>query len=443
MPRKADRIDTTRAALDVYLHGQLVGSLGEHEADVWFRYQPVDDAANALASRALSVRMPLRALTYGHRDTLVFFDNLLLESDTRDELARFEQRDSSDVAGLLGRVGAECSGAVSIWPTGTAVPAVSAYREYSPLDLEALFDERHGERLTQAQLESRQVMSGVQRKLVFRRYKDGWHLPLQGAPGTHILKRASGRYDGLVANELACLKCYAALDLHVPEARAIGHSVADADGLPEPRLIVIQRFDRVESTDKLDGAMPNVQRLHQEDMCQVTGRLPKRKYQRDGGPGLRDLAVAIRRFSSRPAHDLQQLLSATIANVCLGNADAHAKNFALLYTDTGPQLAPFYDVVSTEVYPALSPHLSMRVGHAYDPSALRRDDVIRLAADLSVAPALVRSTVEHVTMTLRAVRDDVLNQVAKEIGGTVDVLNRMQVLLESRVPVIEQMARSL
>lgn len=443
MPRKADRLDTTRPALDVYLHEQLVGRLGEHEADVWFRYQAVVDDANALSSRALSVRMPPRALTYGHHDTLVFFDNLLLESDTRDELAHLEQRDRSDVAGLLGRVGAECSGAVSIWPIGATVPAVSAYRAYSASDLEALFDERHGERLTHAQLESRQVMSGVQRKLVFRRFNDGWHLPLQGAPGTHILKRASGRYDGLVANELACLAYFAALNLPVPDARAIGHGAVDGDGSPEPSLIAIERFDRVESTDTLDGEMPSVQRLHQEDMCQVTGRLPKRKYQRDGGPGLRDLAAAIRRFSTRPAHDLQQLLTATIGNACLGNADAHAKNFAFLYTREGRQLAPFYDVVSTEVYPALSPHLSMRVGHQYDPSALGRDDVIRLAADFSIAPALVRSTVDHVTTTLRRVRDDVLHQIAIQVGGTVDVLLRMQVLLESRVPAIEQMARRL
>lgn len=165
------------------------------------------------------------------------------------------------------------------------------------------------------------------------------------------------------------------------------------------------------------------------------------KYQRDGGPGLRDLAVAIRRFSTRPAHDLQQLLTATIANVCLGNADAHAKNFALLSTPDGRQLAPFYDVVSTEVYPALSPQLSMRVGHQYVPSALRREDVIRCAADFSVAPALVRRTVDHVTTTLRQVRDDVFPDIAQQVGGTVDVLHRMQTLLASRVPLVEQMAR--
>ena len=82
-PRKAERYDTTEAALDVLMHEHDAGELGEHDDDVWYRYR------DGYAQAPLSVRLPVRALmTYGHRETLVFFDNLLLESDTRDELAR-------------------------------------------------------------------------------------------------------------------------------------------------------------------------------------------------------------------------------------------------------------------------------------------------------------------------------------------------------------------
>ena len=431
-PRKAERYDTSEAALDVLMHEHEAGVLGEHEDDVWYRYR------DGYAQAALSVRLPVRPLmTYGHRETLVFFDNLLLESDTRDELARVRQDDRTDVAGLLGRVGGECAGAVSVWTPGAERPTQATYRALSEPALAALFDERHGERLTAAMLESRQVMSGVQRKLVLRRWNNTWQLPLDGAAGTHIIKRASGRYDGLVANELACLAFYRALGLAVPAAHAIA-SVGDSN---EPTLIAIERYDRIEATSTDALPLPPIARVHQEDMCQVTGRLPRRKYQRDGGPGVRDLADAIRRYSVRPAIDLQELLTAVVANVCLGNGDAHGKNFALLHTASGARLAPFYDVVSTEVYPSLSPDLSMRFGHSYQPHTLTTADVQRVAADLGVTPAKVRSTIEQVTTTLQQAMPDVLHATTAMVGGEVAALSRLEALMRVRVPSVAALAR--
>ncbi len=428
--RRADRYDTTTFALAVLMHEHHAGALGEHEDDVWYRYR------TGYAQAPLSVRLPNREATYGHRDTLVFFDNLLLESDTRDELARLRQHDRSDVAGLLGRVGGECAGAVSVWPHGADRPTLERYRAFSDRELSALFDERHGERLTAAMLESRQVMSGVQRKLVMHRWNDTWQLPLHGASGTHIIKRASGRYDGLVANELACLMFYRALQLTVPAATAIP-ATDDTSG---PTLIAIERFDRITTPTQDPQSPPPVTRVHQEDMCQVTGRLPRRKYQRDGGPGARDLAEAIRRYSARPAADLRDLLTAMVANVCLGNGDAHGKNFAFLYTDPTPCLAPFYDVVSTEIYPSLSPELSMRFGHSYQPQALTAADVQRLAADLGVAPTAVRTTIDRVTTTFTQVLDDVLHATTTMVGGDVAALTRIGVLMRTRLPAFAALA---
>ncbi len=430
-PRRAERYDTTEAALDVLMHEHEAGVLGEHEDDVWYRYR------DGYAQAAVSVRLPVRASTYGHRDTLVFFDNLLLESDTRDELARVRQDDRSDVAGLLGRVGGECAGAVSVWTPGTERPTQATYRELSEHALSALFDERHGERLTAAMLESRQVMSGVQRKLVLRRWNDTWQLPLNGAAGTHIIKRTSGRYDGLVANELACLAFYRALGLIVPAA----HAVASVGDSAEPTLIAIARYDRIEAMTTDAMSPPPITRLHQEDMCQVTGRLPRRKYQRDGGPGVRDLAEAIRRYSARPATDLQDLLTALVANVCLGNGDAHGKNFALLHAASGPRLAPFYDVVSTEVYPSLSPDLSMRFGHSYQPHTLTTADVQRLATDLGVVPAKVRSAIEQVTTTLQQAMHDVLHATTVMVSVETAALTRLEALMRVRVPSVAELAR--
>lgn len=54
-------------------------------------------------------------------------------------------------------------------------------------------------------------------------------------------------------------------------------------------------------------------------------------------------------------------------NVLIGNCDAHAKNISLLRDLKGHwRLAPFYDLVSTKVYPEISHQLAMAVASQYD-----------------------------------------------------------------------------
>ena len=57
-----------------------------------------------------------------------------------------------------------------------------------------------------------------------------------------------------------------------------------------------------------------------------------------------------------------KLLDAVIFNLIVGNADAHGKNFSILYDRDGPRLAPLYDLLATVAYPELSPKLAMRIG---------------------------------------------------------------------------------
>ncbi len=54
-----------------------------------------------------------------------------------------------------------------------------------------------------------------------------------------------------------------------------------------------------------------------------------------------------------------------IFNALIGNHDAHAKNFSLLYSGDAPVLAPFYDALSTAVYPILTPKMAMKIGSKY------------------------------------------------------------------------------
>ncbi len=98
---RAAKYDTSAPRLTVHLREQPVGAIGESGADVWFKYDPTliaEDTGERLSARAVSVRLPVSAQPYGHLATLTYFDNLLLESDTRAELAQNSRRSNAGTA---------------------------------------------------------------------------------------------------------------------------------------------------------------------------------------------------------------------------------------------------------------------------------------------------------------------------------------------------------
>jgi serine/threonine-protein kinase HipA len=60
-----------------------------------------------------------------------------------------------------------------------------------------------------------------------------------------------------------------------------------------------------------------------------------------------------------------RLLDAVLFNALIGNHDAHAKNFSLLYSERTPTLAPLYDLLCTAVVPTLTAKMAMKLGSKY------------------------------------------------------------------------------
>ena len=158
-------------------------------------------------------------------------------------------------------------------------------------------------------------------------------LPLGGSPSTHIVKPEPERFPGLAANEAYCMEL----------ARRIGLQVAGSrwQMIGKTPCLVVKRYDR---TILNSGA---VARIHQEDFCQALGYPPERKYQQEGGPSLRDCFSLLREWSSAPVLDIPNFLDGVTFGVLIGNADAHAKKFSILYGVNGRRLAPLYDQVCT------------------------------------------------------------------------------------------------
>lgn len=328
-----------------------VGTLRQTGDALEFEYAPEWRAsADALP---LSPRLALQAEPWRGDEVVFFFANLLPEGPVLDTLLQLRRLPRGNVYRLLEAFGRECAGAFAIVPedeAGEAAPT-GRYREYPREQLiEDLERLRENIPLLGSHADLRLSLAGAQNKIPVR-YADGQlYLPEAGAASTHILKptlQPARIYPDSVLNEAFCLRLAGALGLPVPTVAVLRD--------PEP-LLLVERYDRL----VVDG---QVQRLHQIDLCQLAGRLPASKYESDGGPGFRQCFAMIDEFSAVPAVDRLRLVDAMLVNYLLGNADAHAKNFSMLYSpDARLRLAPAYDLLATGYWPQLGERMAMAIG---------------------------------------------------------------------------------
>ncbi len=193
-------------------------------------------------------------------------------------------------------------------------------------------------------------LAGAQEKAAVCLVDNRVCLPLDGTPTTHVLKPSIKRFPGSVQNEYLCLKVAGRLNTQVAnvEIRRAGQEM----------YLLVKRYDR-----EFDGHN-HILRLHQEDFCQALGF--REKYQKRGGPGLAD-CFGLLMSTSVPIIDRTRLMEGVIFNYLIGNADAHGKNFSILYDrDGSTKLAPFYDILCTRVYEEHDRDLCMKVGKRYN-----------------------------------------------------------------------------
>ena len=172
-------------------------------------------------------------------------------------------------------------------------------------------------------------------------------------------------------------------------ARAVGLNVPSVStrSVGNKPCIVVQRYDR---KINLDGT---VTRIHQEDFCQALGFPPERKYQQEGGPLLRDCIAMLREWSTVAALDIRDFLDGLIFNVLIGNADAHGKNYSILYRKGERRLAPFYDLVCTLAWPELSKTPAMKIGRSDSIETITPDHWQKMAQEASLGWPMLRERI--------------------------------------------------
>ena len=367
--------------LVVFLHEERVGELEQDNSDVVrFTY-----AAEWLAKESaapISKSLPLASEPYEGKKARPFFAGILPEQGPRKRIAEiFGISEGNDFA-LLERIGGECAGAISLLPDGVSLlPVENRLRTLGETELRAIVYDLPRRPLLAGEDGLRLSLAGAQDKLPVVVDGDSISLPLGNTPSTHIIKPEPEHFPGLVANEVFCLKLAKSLGLNVSEVthRMIGD---------KPCVIVV-RYDRVRSAD--DGMTI---RLHQEDFCQALGRPPDHKYQQEGGPTVRECVTLLREWSTTPVLDIRAFVDALILNMLIGNADAHGKNYSILYHRDERRLAPFYDLVATTLWPHLSPTLAMSIGNGKKVNDVNPAHFRRMAEEAALGWPMVRERVE-------------------------------------------------
>ena len=379
-----------RDYLQVKIDGRLVGQLWlDERKNFCFQY----DTDWLQSSRLpLSLSLPLQKDPFLDDLSHPFFANLLPEEKIKVVLARNLGISLHNDYGMLERIGGDCAGAASLDIENAELKTTTGdYRRLSAEELATIIKELPKRPFLAGEEGIRLSLAGAQKKLPI--YYDGqdFHLNMGSAPSNAIIKPPIEDLDNTVENETFCMALAKTIGLDVPESFTHRHG--------EEKVFVIKRYDRLQNGS-------TVKRLHQEDFCQALGVLPEYKYEAEGGPSLAACFNLVRNNSTRAAKDVLSLLNWVIFNILIGNSDAHAKNISILLLESGPVLAPFYDLLSTRIYShyGLTEKLAMKIGGESDPNLIQKKHWQAFAEEVEIKPHLVLKRVVDIAKQIEANR---------------------------------------
>jgi serine/threonine-protein kinase HipA len=419
------------ALLDGRKTGRVVR---DNRGKLTFIYE--DAWRNAADAYPLSISMPVALAEYGNTKIDPFLWGLLPDNEIiLSKWARKFHVSARNAFGLIASVGEDCAGAVQfVQPEkldailGAAAPPIEWLDEAAIAGrLRALRQDKSAWRIPRDT--GQFSLAGAQPKTALLFEDKKWGVPSGRIPTTHILKPPSGEFDGHAENEQFCLELARARGLPVVDSRIMHFK--------DEVAIVVERYDRVRTKGGL-------RRVHQEDICQALSLPPTRKYQNEGGPGIRDIVNLLKAYSSKPQEDVTTFLDSVIYNWLIAGTDAHAKNYSLLIGGGGRvRLAPLYDVASILPYDDSNidrATVSMKIGGEYRLRNLRPYHWRKLAAELRLDPDAMIDRVTEFAAQLADQVSSVKRQMVEE-GLAHPIIAHLAEALTERVAVSLKMLK--
>ncbi len=367
--------------LDAYLDGILIGRVEQSSGgSVSFTY---DSEYQRSKVTPLSLSMPLERSRHGNKAAGAFLAGLLPDSEGRlKALAREFQVNWKNPVALLQHIGADAAGAVQLLPSGTASKDEASRQGDVTTHSDAEFADmisdiiRNKDTWAASQRGGKWSLPGAQPKVALFRTEDGgWATPRDSTPTTHILKPSIPPYSDHHINEFMTTAAARHLGMNVAHDEVIRTIQGDY-------VFVSRRYDR----QFIDGSW---RRLHQEDLCQAMSVMPERKYQSDGGPSVKQIALLLSRSADLGSRErtLRSFYEALVFNVAMQGTDAHAKNYSLMLNGDEVKLAPLYDLGSHAAYPPANGSrldLAMSIDGEYRIDSVGADQLAKAARPLGI-----------------------------------------------------------
>lgn len=382
-----------------------VGTLTEAaDRSIGFSYEDTwRDAWVKGDAHPVSLSLPLSS-TQHVMDATAYVAGLLPESVMHRQMLNVEMGLSENASDfeMISRMGRDSAGAFTIIPE-TEDPDTNQSPSVSWLDENGvaehlrslphrplLMDEEHGIMLS---------LAGVNNKaaVVVSRGKIG--LPRHGKPSTHIIKTDIAGLPGTTATENFCLRLARAAGLRAPLSRLLRAE--------DQTFILIDRYDR----QRMDDG--TVKRIHQEDFCQAMGVMPARKYQRHGGPGWAE-GFRMMEHMAEPTGARLRLLGFAAFQFLIGNPDAHAKNYSVVYGNAGRvDLAPIYDLNNAapfrKHFRRAAPIMAMRIGSKDRSDEVAENDWRDFADECGLRQQVVLTSLRKMADKIQQVLTEVLD----------------------------------
>jgi serine/threonine-protein kinase HipA len=369
--------------LEVRLGKTLVGTLTHlgNEATIFTFDRTYVEAGGDRPTLSLNFKAAAGGLVEQTRPTRVrlspFFSNLLPEAHLREYVAARGGVHPDREFFLIWLLGEDLPGAIDIRsPDGAAPPT----------------DEDTPATALAAERPLRFSLAGVQLKFsALMETSKGLTIPVGGVGGDWIVKLPSPRFEAVPENEYAMMTLAKSVGIDVPDVRLVATN--EIEGLPQDlpeafgQSLAVRRFDRPRPRE----------RIHIEDFAQVFGVYPEHKYRR---ASYGNIARVLWLEAGQEA--VLEFTRRLVFTVLIGNADAHLKNWSLMYPDGHtPQLAPAYDLVGTIPYiPGDRLALSLA-----DTKAFSEVDLERFRRYAEKAGLPVRLVVQTARETAQRVRD--------------------------------------
>ena len=318
-----------QSALSIWMNGLRVGTWTQARGTHQLQYDPKWVASPA--GRALSLSLPFTPANTAHQGDVVsnYFDNLLPDSDAiRTRIRSRYSTSSTEAFDLLAAIGRDCVGAVQLLPADE-IPAAFDRIEAKPLTDKEVEQQIAASLLGPGRLGNKRLAIFAFRSPAPRRRPLFCFIAENGAarsgatPSTHILKLPLGLVGhlqmdmkGSVENEWLCLRLMHAFGLPVPSCEIVEFGAR--------KVLAVERFDRARMPARW------IARLPQEDFCQALGLPSSKKYESDGGPGIREI-LRVLDAGLRAAGDKRAFIKAQIVFWMLAATDGHAENFSIFH----------------------------------------------------------------------------------------------------------------